>query len=79
MKFQNFIKNPLFSWNLSFFFNFYPEKSDLTFFKNREHEILREEIKSLQEVRKKLQLKVQDLEDELKKSKEDAEKSKATK
>ena len=48
-------------------------------FFNREHEILREEIKSLQEVRKKLQLKVQDLEDELKKSKEDAEKSKATK
>ena len=63
---------------LSLFLSQYIDKSDWIFF-NREHEILREEIKSLQEVRKKLQLKVQDLEDELKKSKEDAEKSKATK
>ena len=44
-----------------------------------EHEILREEIKSLQAVRSKLQQKIQDLEDELKKVKEDAEQSKATK
>ena len=43
-----------------------------------EHEILREEIKSLQDVRTKLQQKVNDLEDELKKTKEDYEKSKAT-
>ena len=42
-----------------------------------EHEILREEIKSLQAVRSKLQQKVQDLEDELKKVKEDAEQAKA--
>ena len=63
---------------LFLFLSQYIDKSDLIFF-NREHEILREEIKSLQEVRKKLQLKIQDLEDELKKSKEDAEKSKATK
>ena len=68
-----FLKSKLF-----LFLSQYIDKSDLIFF-NREHEILREEIKSLQEVRKKLQLKVQDLEDELKKSKEDAEKSKATK
>ena len=44
-----------------------------------EHEILREEIKSLQAVRTKLQQKIQDLEDELKKIKEDAEQSKANK
>ena len=38
-----------------------------------EHEILREEIKSLQNVRSKLQQKITDLEDELKKAKDDAE------
>ena len=43
------------------------------------YEILREEIKSLQAVRSKLQQKIQDLEDELKKVKEDAEQSKANK
>ena len=48
------------------------------FFFFSEHEILREEIKSLQDVRTKLQQKVNDLEDELKKTKEDYEKSKAT-
>jgi len=40
-----------------------------------EHEILREEIKSLQEVRAKLQQRVHDLEDELKSTKEEYEKS----
>ena len=54
----------LISWCHTFFFS--------------EHEILREEIKSLQDVRTKLQQKVNDLEDELKKTKEDYEKSKAT-
>lgn len=44
-----------------------------------EHEILREEIKSLQAVRGKLQQKITDLEDELKKAKEDAEQAKAAK
>jgi len=39
-----------------------------------EHEILREEIKSLQTVRAKLQQRVQELEEELKTSKEEAEK-----
>ena len=41
----------------------------------REHEILREEVKSLQDVRGKLQQKVQDLEEEMKTVKEDSEKS----
>ncbi len=41
----------------------------------REHEILREEIKSLQGVRSKLETRERDLEDELRKSKEDAEKA----
>jgi len=40
-----------------------------------EHEILREEIKSLQTVRAKLQQRVQELEEELKITKEEAEKS----
>eukprot|EP00092_Neocalanus_flemingeri_P006601 GFUD01007120.1.p1 GENE.GFUD01007120.1~~GFUD01007120.1.p1 ORF type:complete len:1310 (-),score=286.71 GFUD01007120.1:411-4340(-) len=40
-----------------------------------EHEILREEIKSLQTVRAKLQQRVQELEEELKVTKEEAEKS----
>jgi hypothetical protein len=44
-----------------------------------EHEILREEIKSLQEVRSRLQQRIQELEEELKKVKEDAEASKTTK
>merc|ERR1719348_958265 len=39
-----------------------------------EHEILREEIKSLQTVRAKLQQRVQELEEELKTTKEEAEK-----
>ena len=39
-----------------------------------EHEILREEIKSLQTVRAKLQQRVQELEEELKVTKEEAEK-----
>ena len=39
-------------------------------FSCREHEILREEIKSLQNVRGKLQGRVGELEDELKKTKE---------
>ena len=38
-----------------------------------EHEILREEIKSLQFIRARLENKVIDLEEELKKTKEDAE------
>merc|ERR1712083_147857 len=44
-----------------------------------EHEILREEIKSLQGVRAKLQQKVSELEEALKAVKEDAEQSKANK
>ncbi|XP_043188191.1 C-Jun-amino-terminal kinase-interacting protein 4-like isoform X14 [Amphibalanus amphitrite] len=40
-----------------------------------EQEILREEVKSQQTVRSRLQLRVQELEDELKKMKEDAEKT----
>ena len=40
-----------------------------------EHEILREEIKSLQAVRAKLQQRVQELEEEVKVSKEEAEKA----
>ena len=39
----------------------------------REHEILREEVKSLQDVRSRLQQRIQELEDELKKVKQDAE------
>merc|ERR1719266_3289372 len=38
-----------------------------------EHEILREEVKSLQDVRSRLQQRIQELEDELKKVKQDAE------
>ena len=45
----------------------------------REHEILREEIKSLQGVRSRLQQKVTDLEDELKQVKEELEKGGAKK
>ena len=44
-----------------------------------EHEILREEIKSLQGVRAKLQQRIQDLEDELKKVKDESEAAKAAK
>ena len=44
-------------------------------FRFSEHEILREEIKSLQAVRAKLQQRVQELEEEVKVSKEDAEKA----
>ncbi len=44
-----------------------------------EHEILREEIKSLQDVRSRLQQRIQELEDELKKVRDDAEAAKATK
>ena len=40
---------------------------------SREHEILREEIKSLQFIRSRLEGRVGDLEDELKKAKEEAE------
>ena len=42
-------------------------------FWSREHEILREEIKSLQAVRAKLQARVTELEEELKKTKEEKE------
>ena len=45
----------------------------------REHEILREEIKSLQGVRSRLQQKVTDLEEELKQVKEEMEKGGAKK
>ena len=45
------------------------------YFRFSEHEILREEIKSLQAVRAKLQQRVQELEEEVKVSKEDAEKA----
>ncbi len=44
-----------------------------------EHEILREEIKSLQDVRSRLQQRIQELEDELKKVRDEAEAAKATK
>ena len=44
-------------------------------FRFSEHEILREEIKSLQAVRAKLQQRVQELEEEVKVSKEEAEKA----
>ncbi len=40
-----------------------------------EHEILREEIKSLQYIRSRLETRVNDLEDELRKVKEEAEKA----
>jgi mitogen-activated protein kinase 8 interacting protein 3 len=44
-----------------------------------EHEILREEVRSLQEVRAKLQTRVQDLEEEIKRMKEEAEKGRKEK
>ena len=45
-----------------------------------EHEILREEVRSLQDVRSRLQQRIQELEDELKKVKQEAEeKAKANK
>ena len=61
--------------------SFYKYKITFTFssLPDREHEILREEIKSLQEVRSRLQQRVQELEDELKKVKEEAEAAKTTK
>lgn len=43
-------------------------------FTNSEHEILREEIASLNAVKSRLKLRVQELEDEVKKVKEDLEK-----
>ncbi len=48
-------------------------------FRFREHEILREEVRSLQEVRAKLQTRVQDLEDEIKRLKDEAEKGRKEK
>jgi len=47
----------------------------IAFWYYREHEILREEIKSLQNIRTKLETKIKDLEDELKKAREDIEKA----
>jgi mitogen-activated protein kinase 8 interacting protein 3 len=51
----------------------------LELFRFREHEILREEVRSLQEVRAKLQTRVQDLEDEIKRLKDEAEKGRKEK
>ena len=45
----------------------------------REHEILREEVGSLKEVRGKLQARLQDLEEEIKRLKEEAEKGRKEK
>ena len=45
----------------------------------REHEILREEVRSLQEVRAKLQTRLQDQEDELRRIKEEAERGRKEK
>ena len=46
----------------------------------REHEILREEVRSLQDVRSRLQTRISELEEELKKVKQEAEeKAKANK
>ena len=47
---------------------------------SREHEILREEVRSLQDVRSRLQTRITELEEELKKVKQEAEeKAKANK
>ncbi len=54
------------------------ENFNLPFDPLSEHEILREEIRSLQEVRSRLQQRIHDLEEELKKVKEEAEAAKAT-
>ena len=47
---------------------------------SREHEILRDEVRSLQDVRSRLQTRITELEEELKKVKQEAEeKAKANK